>query len=446
MLLAQRYRLGESIGRGGMGQVWRATDEALGRPVAVKFLHRHEATDEEAAERFRREAHAAAVLSDPHVVAVYDFGHHDETLFLVMELVEGRSVAEELRAHGAMAAGPAAGIIKQAAAGLCAAHRHGVIHRDVKPGNLLLAADGTVKIADFGIARLISGADEALTRTGEIAGTSHYLAPERARGRPGGPEADVYALGCVLYQLVTGHPPFYGDTAVAVALQHVDTAPVPPGKLRPALAGTFERFLLQMLAKDPNQRPTAEQVALWNPASTAVEALDTGPADGGTDRAIDTVQLQVGRTSRRHLPRSGPAVVAAAAASLVATAGVVAMLVARADGASSAADPPADTNPSTPAEPVAPVATPSSSSKPDPAARPSQQVRQMIAPVTQHRTTDTNGTDVLQAEDPSKGKNPNVHSAKGPKAGDRDTTPPHDKSGPNDKHVDDVLRPPAGAH
>lgn len=418
MLVAQRYRLSESIGRGGMGQVWRATDEALGRPVAVKLLHRHGATDEQAAERFRLEAHAAAVLSDPHVVAVYDFGHHDDTLFLVMELVEGRSLADELRAHGAMAPGPAADIIKQAATGLSAAHRQGVIHRDVKPGNLLLALDGTVKIADFGIARLVAGGDKALTSTGEIAGTSHYLAPERAKGRPGGPEADVYALGCVLYQLVTGHPPFYGDTPVAVAYQHVDTDPVPPGELRPALAGTFERFLLQMLAKDPTQRPTAEQIALWDPAST--QTLETGAADEGIDEAVETVKLHLGRTSRRHLP----AVAAAAAATVMATAGLVAMLVDHA-GAVSAADPPAVTNPSTPAEPVAPVATPSRSSKPDPVARPSQPVRQVITPGTWLRTTESRGADLIK----SKGKSLNVHPAKGPRAGYR-ATPVRDGSGP----------------
>jgi eukaryotic-like serine/threonine-protein kinase len=421
MLVAQRYRLSESIGRGGMGQVWRATDEALGRPVAVKLLHRHGATDEQAAERFRLEAHAAAVLSDPHVVAVYDFGHHDDTLFLVMELVEGRSLADELRAHGAMAPGPAADIIKQAAAGLSAAHRQGVIHRDVKPGNLLLALDGTVKIADFGIARLVAGADKALTNTGEIAGTSHYLAPERAKGRPGGPEADVYALGCVLYQLVTGHPPFYGDTPVAVAYQHVDTDPVPPGELRPALAGTFERFLLQMLAKDPTQRPTAEQIALWDSAST--QTLETGAADEGIAEAVETVQLHLGRTSRGHLPRSTPAAVAAAAVSAVATAGVVAMLVDH-SGAVSAADQPGATNPSTSAGPVGPVATPSKSPKPDPVARPSQQVRQVITPGTWHRTTDSRGTDLIKPKEQPRGKSPNEHPAKGPRAGHRATQLP----------------------
>jgi serine/threonine protein kinase len=430
MLLAQRYRLSESIGRGGMGEVWRATDEALGRPVAVKLLHRHGATEEEAAERFRLEAHAAAVLSDPHVVTVYDFGRHDDTLFLVMELVEGRSVAAELRAHGAMAPGPAADIVTQAAAGLSAAHRQGVIHRDVKPGNLLLAADGTVKIADFGIARLVTGAERALTSTGEIPGTSHYLAPERARGRPGGPEADVYALGCVLYQLVTGHPPFYGDTPVAVAYQHVDTDPVPPGDLRPALAGSFESFLLQMLAKDPTQRPTAEQVALWDPAATDLEALETGAADEGIDEAVDTIQLHVGGTSRRQLPRSRPAVVAAAAASVVvATAGVAAVMVARADGAISAADPPAATNPSTPAKPVAPVATPSRSSKPDPVARRGQQVRQMTVPPSWHRPAESNGTDVTKPKEQPSGKSQKVHPAKGPNAAHR-ATPPRDKSEP----------------
>jgi serine/threonine-protein kinase len=234
------------------------------------------------------------VLCNTHIVAVYDFGRHEQTPFMVMELVEGRTVADELRARGAMSAEAAAEIVRQAAAGLCVAHEHGVIHRDIKPGNLLLAMDGTVKIADFGIARLTDEADPALTRTGEVAGTCQYLAPERAAGRPGGPEADVYALGCVLYQLVTGRPPFCGDSALAVACQHVDLDPVPPSELCPELSGAFEDFLLRMLAKDPNRRPTAEEVVCWDPGLTPAAAAVLPTVDEVLD---ETVELSPGQAA-----------------------------------------------------------------------------------------------------------------------------------------------------
>ncbi|NIK58470.1 serine/threonine-protein kinase [Kribbella shirazensis] len=259
MLIAHRYRLGASLGRGGMGEVFRATDVALGREVAVKVMLRsQEGTAAE--ERFQREARAAARLSDPHIVAVYDFGQADDNFYLVMELVEGSSVAAELAEHGPLPWDRAVDIVEQAAAGLAAAHAQNVVHRDIKPSNLLVAADGTVKVADFGIAHLPGSETSDLTVTGQIMGSPHYLSPERARGLRGGPESDVYALGCVLYQLVTGRPPFVGDHPTAVLYQHVDTAPVPPSQLRPDLAGRFEPVLLRMLAKAPEDRPTAAQL------------------------------------------------------------------------------------------------------------------------------------------------------------------------------------------
>ncbi|WP_238332314.1 serine/threonine-protein kinase [Kribbella jejuensis] len=258
MLIAQRYRLDASLGRGGMGQVHRASDEVLGRPVAVKMLLRP--NDAAAAERFQREACAAARLSDPHIVAVYDFGQHEDNSYLVMELVQGRSVAAELAMNGRLSWERAVAIVEQAAAGLAAAHAQDVVHRDIKPSNLLIAADGTIKVADFGIAQLLSAEPSRLTATGQLLGSPHYLSPERARGLPGGPEADVYALGCVLYELVTGHPPFTGDHPAAILYQHVDKQPIPPGKLRPELASPFEGVLLKMLAKAPEDRPTAAEL------------------------------------------------------------------------------------------------------------------------------------------------------------------------------------------
>ncbi|AZQ40483.1 serine/threonine protein kinase [Streptomyces cyaneochromogenes] len=263
MLIAGRYRLGESIGRGGMGEVWRAYDETLARQVAVKLLLPQD-SDPTAAPRFRLEAQTAARIDHPNVVGVRDFGEHDNQLYLVMELVEGDSLARTLARSGALPAERVARIAAQAAAGLAAAHRQGIVHRDIKPGNLLLDSDGTLKIGDFGIARFLDDPGAALTATGQIVGTSLYLAPERALGKPAGPPSDVYALGCVLYQLLTGRPPFHADTAVAILHQHLDAAPVPPRELGvPGLPPAFESYLLGLLAKDPGHRPTAQQAAEW---------------------------------------------------------------------------------------------------------------------------------------------------------------------------------------
>ncbi|MBT2440681.1 serine/threonine protein kinase [Streptomyces sp. ISL-36] len=262
MLVADRYRLHMCVGRGGMGEVWQATDEVLGRSVAVKLMLGHE-TDPSAAERFRLEAQTAARLSHPHVVGVFDFGTWDGKLFLVMELVEGSSLAGDAGAPQVLPPERVAVVAAHAAAGLAAAHREGVVHRDIKPGNLLLDGDGTVKLADFGIARFVDDPSAALTTTGQIVGTGLYLAPERALGQPASPASDVYSLGCVLYQLLTGRPPFQGDTATALLYQHIDTPPAPPRQLGVGLPAAFEAYLLTLLAKQPEQRPPAQAIADW---------------------------------------------------------------------------------------------------------------------------------------------------------------------------------------
>ncbi|MFI9294435.1 serine/threonine-protein kinase [Streptomyces gardneri] len=262
MLVADRYRLHVCIGRGGMGEVWQATDEVLGRPVAVKLMLGH-GTDPSAGDRFRLEAQTAARLSHPHVVGVFDFGTWDGKLFLVMELVEGDSLAGSPSDPLVLPAERVAVVAAHAAAGLAAAHRQGVVHRDIKPGNLLVDAEGTVKLADFGIARFVDDPSAALTTTGQIVGTGLYLAPERALGQPASSASDVYSLGCVLYQLLTGQPPFRADTATALLYQHIDTAPVPPGRLGVALPPVFETYLLSLLAKQPEQRPSAQAIADW---------------------------------------------------------------------------------------------------------------------------------------------------------------------------------------
>ncbi|MFF3468206.1 serine/threonine-protein kinase [Streptomyces sp. NPDC002619] len=260
VLLADRYQLDELLGRGAMGEVWRAADQVLGRPVAVKLLRAEETTD---TERFRLEAQTAARLNHPNVVSVYDFGSHHGRLYLVMELVEGWSLAQERSLRGVLAPHEAAAISAQVAAGLSAAHRQGVIHRDIKPANVMLTTDRTAKITDFGIARFADDAASTLTATGKILGTADYLAPERALGRPAQPASDVYSLGCVLYELLTGKAPFRGATSLSVVQQHVDATPLPPAQLRPEIPQPLSGYLLHLLAKDPTHRPTAEQAADW---------------------------------------------------------------------------------------------------------------------------------------------------------------------------------------
>ncbi|WP_162097962.1 MULTISPECIES: serine/threonine-protein kinase [Streptomyces] len=262
MLVADRYRLETPIGRGGMGEVWRATDEVLRRTVAVKLLLGDDPASQAAA-RFRLEAQTAARLSHPNIVGVFDFGARDGRFYLVMELVEGQSLAQELTAQGALRAERVAAIAAQGAAGLASAHRTGIVHRDIKPGNLMSDADGTVKIGDFGIARFVDDPATALTTAGQIIGTSLYLAPERALGRPASPASDVYSLGCLLYQLLTGTPPFQADTSAATLAQHIDAAPVPPSQRGAGLPPAFENYLLGMLAKQPEERPTAQHIADW---------------------------------------------------------------------------------------------------------------------------------------------------------------------------------------
>jgi eukaryotic-like serine/threonine-protein kinase len=257
--LAGRYRLEAPLGRGGMGEVWRAVDLRLGRPVAVKVLPLTAAANEAAVARFRREAEIAATLNHPGITTVFDIDEHrhadEHLLFLVMELMQGNDLARELAARTEGL--PVAQVLDWAAQitdALAVAHRRQVVHRDIKPANLFLVEGGRVKICDFGIARLADATK--ITATGGSAGTPSYMAPEQIRGRPVDQRTDLYALGCVLYELLTGTT--WVDTApgmAAVLYQHLDQAPAPPRSLRPELPTDLDALVLDLLAKDPEDRP-----------------------------------------------------------------------------------------------------------------------------------------------------------------------------------------------
>ena len=257
-----RYELHRRLGRGGMAEVYLARDQLLDRPVAVKVLFPEFATDPSFVERFRREATAAANLNHPNIVGVYDWGEADSTYFIVMEYIDGRTLSEILRAEGPLHPDRVADIGADVAAALGFAHRNGVGHRDVKPGNVIVTASGQVKVADFGIARAITAtSDDDLTQVGTVMGTAAYFSPEQARGESVDPRSDIYALGCVLYELVVGRPPFAGDTPVAIAYKHVHESPIPPRHLDVDLPVAIEAIILKCLAKNPvNRYPSAEDL------------------------------------------------------------------------------------------------------------------------------------------------------------------------------------------
>jgi eukaryotic-like serine/threonine-protein kinase len=290
-----RYRLVRRIGAGGMGEVWEADDVVLGRRVALKVLAQELADDERATRRFVREARATARLTHPNVARVYDFGRDGGVPYLVMELLEGNTLADR-PAGGPLPPGEAARICAVVADALDAAHGRGIVHRDVKPGNVLLTPAGEVKVMDFGIA---AAADETHSTTGSgVYGTAAYISPERAAGRPATPASDVYSLGAVLYELLTGRPPFLGDSPMAVIRAHMHERPRPVRELAPWVPARLADACEAALAKDPAQRPSSAAALAMR--LRAACSPPPAPVPGSTEAPTEQLRPAERRRPVRH--------------------------------------------------------------------------------------------------------------------------------------------------
>ncbi|HEX9066122.1 MAG TPA: Stk1 family PASTA domain-containing Ser/Thr kinase [Streptosporangiaceae bacterium] len=257
-LLGGRYELDGVVGRGGMAEVYRARDLRLDRVVAVKTLREDLARDQTFQARFRREAQSAASLNHPSIVAVYDTGEDNTGMshvpFIVMEYVDGRTIRDLLRDDRRLLPERALEITDGVLRALDYSHRAGIVHRDIKPGNVMLNRQGEIKVMDFGIARAVADTQATMTQTAQVIGTAQYLSPEQARGERVDARSDLYSVGCLLYELLTGRPPFTGDSPVAIAYQHVREAPVPPSRIDPELPAWADAIVLRAMEKDPNDR------------------------------------------------------------------------------------------------------------------------------------------------------------------------------------------------
>ncbi len=277
-----RYRIERKLGAGGMADVYLAEDQELGRRVAIKILNDRHAADDSFIERFRREAKNAAGLSHPNIVSIYDRGEAEGTYYIAMEYLDGRSLKELIVGRGPAPIKTAIDYARQILAAVGFAHKHGIVHRDIKPHNVLVGGEGRLKVTDFGIAR--SGASQ-MTEVGSIIGTAQYLSPEQARGAPVDQTSDLYSVGVVLYEMLTGQVPFTGDTPLEIAMKHLSEVPVPPSEHRPEVPHDLDSVVLRALAKDPHERyRSAEEMD-----ADLQRVLDGLPVDPETETAATAV-------------------------------------------------------------------------------------------------------------------------------------------------------------
>src|SRR5262249_13422220 len=306
-LLGGRYELDGIVGRGGMAEVYRARDLRLDRIVAVKTLREDLARDQTFQARFRREAQSAASLNHPSIVAVYDHGEDSTGMshvpFIVMEYVDGRTIRDLLRDDRRLLPERALEVTDGVLRALEYSHRNGIVHRDIKPGNVMLTRSGQVKVMDFGIARAVSDAQATMTQTAQVIGTAQYLSPEQARGERVDARSDLYSVGCLLYELLTGRPPFMGDSPVAIAYQHVREAPVPPSRVDPELPAWADAIVLRAMEKDPaaryqsaaEMRSDVQRALSGFPVAAAVPMTSSYATQGVGTRRMDPLgqtQLQ----------------------------------------------------------------------------------------------------------------------------------------------------------
>lgn len=283
MRIDQRYNVSETLGSGGMSTVYLAHDEVLGRDVALKVLNRDLTKQEEFVERFRREARSAAALSHPNIVQVYDRGEsEDDDYYIAMEYVPRGTLKDRIQHEGQLGARTAVEVAVQIAEALKEAHEHGVIHRDIKPQNVLVTTSGDVKVADFGIARAASS--PTMTRENLALGTAAYMSPEQATGEKVGPTSDLYSLGAVMYEMLTGEPPYKGNEPLSVAMRHVNDPAPSPAEKDPEIPEGIDNLVVRLLAKDPKDRPESAEAlipalrqSLETPANPRKESAGTRP-------------------------------------------------------------------------------------------------------------------------------------------------------------------------
>jgi serine/threonine-protein kinase len=306
-VLDKRYDVVRPLGSGGMGEVYLARDRVLGRDVALKVLRKQYAGDDEFAERFKREAMSVASLSHPNIVQVYDRGETEEgSSYIAMEYVPGGTLKERISREGSLEAADAAGLGAQVAEALGAAHDRGMVHRDIKPQNVLLAARGGAKVADFGIAR--AGSSATISRTGSVMGTAGYMSPEQALGKPATPKSDLYSLGVVLYEALTGELPYTADNPIAVSMKHVNEPLRPPVQLNPRIPRGMNALVTKLLAKDPEDRyADADELAddLWR-VNRGLEPVAAGVGRKQGPSTQRTALASPNVTSKMHRPRPGP--------------------------------------------------------------------------------------------------------------------------------------------